>query len=122
MERAAKGHKDITGSISRKREPELKDDISRMEIQAVTDLLEREAQSPSKDVYTPPGKPGVFYCLGLTVFKRYHCVINVLISEAAQRKIVSYTQVLDWSKFNSSGTFIQSYFNPKYSSSHFNSD
>ena len=50
MERAAKGHKDITGSISRKRETELKDDISRMEIQAVTDLLEREAQSPSKDV------------------------------------------------------------------------
>jgi len=26
MERAAKGHKDITGSISRKRETELKDD------------------------------------------------------------------------------------------------
>jgi hypothetical protein len=53
MERAAKGHKDITGSISRKRETELKDDISRMEKQAVTDLLEREAQSPSKEVYTP---------------------------------------------------------------------
>jgi len=56
MERAAKGHKDITGSISRKRETELKDDISRMEIQAVTDLLEREAQSPSN----PPGNRGFF--------------------------------------------------------------
>ena len=60
MERAAKGHKDITGSISRKRETELKDDISRMEIQAVTELLEREAQSPSKDDYNPPGNRGVF--------------------------------------------------------------
>jgi hypothetical protein len=39
MERAAKGHKDITGSISRKWETELKDVISRMEIQAVMELL-----------------------------------------------------------------------------------
>jgi hypothetical protein len=60
MERAAKGHKDITGSISQKRETELKDDISRMEIQAVTNLLEREAQSPSKDVYNPPRETGGF--------------------------------------------------------------
>jgi len=39
MERAAKGHKDITGNISRKWETELKDVISRMEIQAVMELL-----------------------------------------------------------------------------------
>ena len=64
MERAAKGHKDITGSISRKRETELKDDISRMEKQAVTDLLEREAQSPSKEVYNPPGNRGFFIASG----------------------------------------------------------
>ena len=64
MERAAKGHKDISGSISRKRETELKDDISRMEIQAVTDLLEREAQSPSKDDYRPPGNRGFFIASG----------------------------------------------------------
>ena len=60
MERAAKGHKDITGSISRKRETELKDDISRKERQAVTDLLEYEAHSPSKDDYKPPGNRGFF--------------------------------------------------------------
>jgi len=60
MERAAKGHKDITGSIARKREKECKDDHSRMEQQAVTELLEREAQSPSKDDYEPPGNRGFF--------------------------------------------------------------
>jgi hypothetical protein len=39
MERAAKGHKDILSSISRKREKELMDDYSRMEIQAAKELL-----------------------------------------------------------------------------------
>ena len=34
--------------------------LSRMEIQAVTELLEREAQSPSKDDYKPPGNRGFF--------------------------------------------------------------
>jgi hypothetical protein len=39
MERAAKGHKDILSSISRKREKEFMDDYSRMEKQAVKELL-----------------------------------------------------------------------------------
>jgi len=38
-ERAEQGHKDIKGNISRKREMELKDDYSRMEKQAVMELL-----------------------------------------------------------------------------------
>jgi hypothetical protein len=39
MERAVQGHKDISGSISRKREKEVMDGGSRMEKQAVTELL-----------------------------------------------------------------------------------
>jgi hypothetical protein len=60
--------------------------LSRMEIQAVTELLEREAQSPSKDDYKPPGNRGFFILSRKTVFKRHHRVIYVLESSSINQE------------------------------------
>lgn len=90
MERAAKGHKDVTGNIARKREKELKDDHSRMDIQAVTELLEREAQSPSKDDYKPPGNRGFFNVRMQAVFGHQSCGVKSIQS------FISMSPTLKW--------------------------
>jgi hypothetical protein len=68
MERAVQGHKDITGSIARKREKDLMDDtLPDGKNRLCRNCLSARLNHLARMIMTP-GKPGVFYC-PLTIFQ-----------------------------------------------------